>query len=997
MPRLLLVVGVAAFVAVPALAQSTIEASVRAAADGAPLEGVVVRLTNEAVGLALAAETDAQGRARFPGLATAGAYAVAAGGGDTGLTETAVGGVRLRTNETRSVLLVVPRQLRLELDEVAVIGRGYAEVNATNAEVAATLRPAEVRALPVEGRDVTRALYRLPGVVQSTGFYPEAPNVSINGASGLLTSYLIDGLDNTENFLGGQKFPFPVGAVQDVTVLTSTYSAEFGRTSNGVVNVTTRSGQNEPTGEAFYVVRPGSVLDASSPFAQRDLSGNLVKDGFQRHQFGASVGGAIAEDRTFFFANVEQTFDLKDNLLDAGALGVNATVPGQNRFTLATARVDHTWSPSVRSALRVNVGAVELERQGGGLEGGLEFPSAGSTQERRSALVALTTTALAGGWLYEGGLQYARFAWDYASAQTGTRVNVLGPDGRFVAGLGNPGFTFDETEDTVQLQQKVSTTRGAHTLRVGADVVTSDFTLAGGGPEAGAYTVRLTQDQLGALRARDLGLDLGADDLPSDVEVVGYSVELRPGTYGARQTTLGLYAEDQVAVTDRVTATLGLRYDFDTLSKGGSDSFDLDNLAPRLGLAVRLDERTALRGGYGLFYDKVLYAVYSDALQQNSTAAGFRDQIRQLVDLGLLPADTDLDRVTFDGNLTVDATDLTPGFLQGPTAAEVQARRGGAFAGERRILNPDGYDNPYSHQVSLGVQRELGRGSLLSLDLVHVRGENLFRLRDLNAPSAYVVDPDDVVVRSTDEADATRPVPFRDAAGAALPGAARSIVVSETGGQSRYYAATLGLLTDRAPAFGTGPDVALRLNYTLSSLRNDTDDINFRAQDANDFEAEWGPSLNDRRHVISGVLYTYPFQRATVTVAGLVQSGQPINRVPDASVYGTTDLNGNGDNRDFSSQYTGGTDRAPGETRNSDRLPWSSQIDLGVAYAVPVGGPAVEVRADVFNVLDATNLSGYANNATVSNQIQVGPAGSGIVERNAGPPRQFQFTARLLF
>lgn len=981
----------------PVTAQSAIEATVRTADGGAPLEDVVVRLTNEAVGLVRSAETDAQGRIRFSGLATAGTYTVSAGGGETGLTETAIGGIRLRTNETRGVLLVVPTEMRVELGEVAVTGRGYAEVNATNAEVTATLRPAEVRALPVEGRDLAQTLYRLPGVVQSTGFYPEAPNVSINGASGLLTSYLVDGLDNTENFLGGQKFPIPVGAVQDVTVLTSTYSAEFGRTSNGIVNVTTRSGQNEPTGEAFYVTRPGSVLDASSPFAQRDLSGNLVKDGFQRHQFGASVGGPIVRDRTFFFANVEQTFDLKDNLLNAGALGVNASVPGQNRFTLATARIDHTWSPAVRSALRVNVGDVAIESQGGGLEGGLEFPSAASTQERRSALVALTTTALAGGWVYEGGLQYARFGWDYASAQSGTRVNVLGPDGQFVAGLGNPGFTFDETENTVQLQQKLTTTRGAHTLRLGADIVTSDFSLAGGGPQDGAYTVQLTQDQLDGLRARDLGLDLGADDLPPDVEVIGYSVELRPGTYGARQTTLGLYVEDQVAVTDRVTATLGLRYDFDTLSKGGSDAYDLDNLAPRLGLAIRLDERTALRGGYGLFYDKVLYAVYSDALQQSSTAAGFRDQIDQLVTLGLLPADTDLDRVTFDGNLTVDATDLTPGFLQGPTAAEVQDRRDEAFAGERRILNPDGYDNPYSHQFSLGVQRELGRGSLLSLDLVHVRGENLFRLRDLNAPSAYAIDPEDVVVRSTDEADATRPVPFRDADGAVIPGAARSIFVSETGGQSRYYAATLGLLTDRAPAFGSGLDVALRLNYTLSSLRNDTDDINFRAQDANDFEAEWGPSVNDRRHVISGVLYTYPLQRATVTVAGLLQSGQPINRVPDASVYGTTDLNGNGDNRDFSSQYTGGTDRAPGETRNSDRLPWSSQIDLGVAYAVPAGGLAVELRADVFNVFNATNLSGYANNATASNQIQVGPAGSGIVERNAGPPRQFQFTARLLF
>jgi hypothetical protein len=238
-------------------------------------------------------------------------------------------------------------------------------------------------------------------------------------------------------------------------------------------------------------------------------------------------------------------------------------------------------------------------------------------------------------------------------------------------------------------------------------------------------------------------------------------------------------------------------------------------------------------------------------------------------------------------------------------------------------------------------------------------------------------------------------VPFRAADGAALPGAARSIVVSESEGEARYWGATATLLAERRPT-AAGLDAALRLSYTLGSLRNNTDDINFRAQDANDFDAEWGPSLNDRRHVVNGILTAYPGRGVSVAVAALVQSGQPVNRVPDAALYGTTDLNGNGDNRDFSSQYTGGTDRHPGTPRNADRLPWSSQIDLGLAWEVPLGGRRLEARADVFNVLNAVNLSGYANNATVSNQIQVGAAGSGIVERSAGPPRQFQFGLRVL-
>jgi hypothetical protein len=67
-------------------------------------------------------------------------------------------------------------------------------------------------------------LFRLPNVSQATGFFPESPNVSINGASSLYTSYLIDGLDNNERFLGGQKFAIPSGFVKDVTVLTNFFS-----------------------------------------------------------------------------------------------------------------------------------------------------------------------------------------------------------------------------------------------------------------------------------------------------------------------------------------------------------------------------------------------------------------------------------------------------------------------------------------------------------------------------------------------------------------------------------------------------------------------------------------------------------------------------------------------------------------------------------------------------------------------------------------------------
>ena len=129
----------------------------------------------------------------------------------------------------------------------------------------------------------------------------------------------------------------------------------------------------------------------------------------------------------------------------------------------------------------------------------------------------------------------------------------------------------------------------------------------------------------------------------------------------------------------------------------------------------------------------------------------------------------------------------------------------------------------------------------------------------------------------------------------------------------------------------------------------------------------------------------------------MIQSGQPINRIPDATIYGTTDLNGDG--RAFGDAYVGNSDRSPGESRNSDRLPWSTTFDLGAQYQFKFSnGGRMEIRADIFNLFNAENLSGYSNKATQSNQIQVGPASSGVlVRRNAAPPRQFQFGIRYLF
>ncbi|NBC66028.1 MAG: TonB-dependent receptor plug domain-containing protein, partial [Bacteroidetes bacterium] len=401
------------FSVMTALAQSGLEINVVDREDGQPVTNIELIVTNQNIGYSQTATTDNQGKVRLSNLSTTGAYVVNIPE-DSNYYGLSSDPLQLRSNKTRSVTMVIAEKSTVELDEITVQAP-VTSINTINAEVASELSSSELEILPVEARDINKALYRLPNVTPATGFFPEAPSVSINGANSLYTNYLIDGMDNNEQFLGGPKFPIPTGFVQNVTVMTNNYSTQYGLSGNGVFNITTKSGGNELEGEAFYVVRPGSVVDGQSDFAQRDLSGNQVKEGFQRHQFGFGIGGPIKEDQTFYYINAEQIFDLKDNLLNSPQLGINETVPGQNRFTLLSGKLDHNWGPNFRSSIRVNTGLINIERQGGGLDGGVTFPSAGNSQDRNSFHAALKNSYRIGRWSGETNLQYSRFRWNYSN------------------------------------------------------------------------------------------------------------------------------------------------------------------------------------------------------------------------------------------------------------------------------------------------------------------------------------------------------------------------------------------------------------------------------------------------------------------------------------------------------------------------------------------------------------------------------------------------------
>ncbi len=984
--------------------QAGLQIAVIDAETGAAVAGIEVVIENSALGMRRIERSNDQGMVRLAALTTGGAYTVSTTGTDR-YESAEARPVVLRSNFASSVTL---RLYPVDADAIVVTGsRAVTGINIVNAEISASLSDKELQALPIEGRDVIGSLIRLPNVVASTGFFPEAPGISINGSNGLDTNYLIDGLDNNENFLGGLKFPVPLGFTREITVLANNFSVAYGRTANGIVNYTSPSGSNEYHGEVYALVRPGRPLDARSAFPRRDLSGNPVGESFERYQTGASIGGPIIRDKTFFYANFEYTRDHNEQIVDAPALGTVANVTGNNEFYLGSVRLDHRLNDDWAIGLRANIDRVTIDRPGGAFGGGnVTFPSAGSEQDRFSTVVAATVSHSGDDWSYDGALQFSRFRWDYARPKgpPGPQVAIQDESGLTVGVVGHPGFVFNDLEETWQTTHRLQRKLGNHRISFGADLMHSDFALLGGGNPDGNFTVQLDPAELASLSDKGLALSAG-DVLALNPAVLNYAVELRPQTFGTGQTQLAFYIEDEWQVSPKLTATLGVRWDYDSLTAKGGTGGDKNNFAPRLALNYHPDGQSSFRFGAGLFYGKLSYAVISDALQRNTTSPAFLAQLGQLQGQGIIPPGTSLSDVTFDGNLTVSPVCTTVDSC--PSPSDMQALRDTASINEARILNPDGYQSPYSLQLSGGYQYQATDTITLGADIIYSRSHNLVRLRDLNAPAPFTpnlanltdaniallrAQPDNTarfvlaqslgLVRSQADSDATRPV-------ALVPGGARQITVSETAGTATYRALNLQANKLRGEDF-----YAFRLSYTLSKLTNNTDDINFRASDANDFSADNGSSANDRRHVISAIGFLYPVDGLTLTVAGLFQSGQPVNLVPDARIFGTQDLNGDG--ASFGENFVGNSDRYPGTARNSARLPWSASVDVGIRYAVPVFAGRLELSADVFNLLNSNNQSGFANAATTSNQLQFGGRVP-FIQRNAGPPRQFQFGAAWKF
>jgi hypothetical protein len=806
-------------------------------------------------------------------------------------------------------------------------------------------------------------------VAQSTGFFGDAPPLSIAGGNSLYSQYFVDGLNNTEGFLGGPRVELPLSGLRRLEVLTSTYGVSHGPSAYGVINQETRAGASAWSGDVFAMSRPGrnGPLGISFDAAPKRLPSGVDPDGFQRVQVGASAAGPISHGTTF--AAVALEYSSEDEARIGSTAQAQFTGVERRQKLRALGRVDHGWTPTQTTTLRVAYS--NTDRAGAG--SGLVVPEADITTRRIGSLTALThRTALRGGRASNTvSAQYGTFRWYFPPTRsdfTRPQVTILAPDSSVQAIVGSSNFVFDETERQLELRNVFETVvGGGHTIRFGAEATRSWFQLSGSSTNPnGSYAV--FND--GNIRAS--GEFLSIDDIPNDVRVQRYTIDANQQQVDLTQTLVGAYVEDQWRVTPSLAVVAGLRWDYDDITSRGASSPDLDNFQPRMSVNWYRTPTTVVRAGAGLYTGKLPYAIYSDAVQFGP-----------------------------DGNAVVSFEGASaPAFRRGLTRDALQARRGDLPAHEERSLFALGLSQPLSYQASVGFQAQVGARWAVTVDATWVETRNLPRSVDLNAITRPIGVADSVA-RDLAFGDASRPV-------APVTGSFRRLTTTQSAGRGRYQALISTVRRQLGEAWSVDG------NWVWSRAQNDTEDINFNATQANCFGAdfrdaitgsscstsEWADAINDRRHKVT-LRAVYTARNALRLAAiGDWQTGQPVNRVAgrtnaDGS-FSTFDLDGSGPI--FGEGFVGNLDRFVGVGRNDERLPNFLEFSAGATYLVGVGGNLLELRADVFNVLNATEWGNYANGVPGGgSRTQAGRPGDAIVLRSPGRPRQVQLSARYVF
>jgi hypothetical protein len=952
-------------------------------ASGAVLPGVTVTVKNTDTSQPRTIVTDEGGRYRVPLLAP-GHYEVTAQ--LSGFQTMVRSGITVTVGQQA----VVDARLSIGNVSESITVEGAAPlVETTTGTISNVVTEAELGSMPLNGRDVTQLVLLQPGVVMSRASVQgsnvgQGTKISVAGSRPSQNMFTLDGtayndaLNNTPASANGVMTG--VETIKEFRVVTNAMSAEYGRAGGGVFNVVTKSGTNLFTGSAFEFFRDDR-LDGKNYFDDE-------KPDFRRNQFGGSFGGPILKNRTFFFGSYEGLREHKGITQVATVLDDNARrgiLPGQAPIPIPAAILPYLSlypaanGPLIRTATGAPTGLAEYT-------GVMNRKSNQDFGMVRLDQTFSANSSIFGRYLYDDSIQDEPVNYpEWPNLVANTKhlltvehrqlftsalinelrggfnrshpfedINPVNPraDLAFVPGKGFgelnvTGLTdigTDRTnpkkfgQDLYQLTDQLFYVRGRHAMKTGIDW--QNF----------RYDGVSDSRSRGRLRFRSVSEFLSGTTQQFEIAKPGSDFERH-----YRQNLVGAWLQDDVKMSSQLTVNAGVRYEMTTTphERDGKVS-NLRNImdpavtvgdplflnptkkqfAPRVGFAWNVSGRgrTAVRGGYGVFYEEPLFYQYRSPI--------FR----------ALPF--------------VDRAVITR-----PTLPVTLASLASGGVPENEVMQYD-LDPSYMQQYNVNVQHELPWDSAVTVAYIGSKGTDLMGSADVNLAIPQVVNG-----REFFPANPVRRNPNFG-----------TLRMSLQGFHSRYNGVSIGWVKRQSHGlqfqgsytFGHSWD-----NRSGSGGRQEFRNGQGRAFDPYHLELDWGRSDFDVRHnVVLDSTYLLPFKGPAVvegwqlSVVGTFASGVPFSPV----IPGDSDRDGSTDNvnrpdvaPNVSTKPAGG--RTPDMWFNPDAFvfpgagfrgragrnilegPGLATIDLAIVKNTPLAGRrSVQLRLEVFNLLNRANF-----------------------------------------
>jgi NAD(P)H-dependent FMN reductase len=903
--------------------------------------------------------------------------------------------VRLQVGQT----LTTDVPLEINVKETVIVDLiGHTPLVDTNtSKVDRVIDEKEIADLPLNGRNFLELALLTPGNAPAPNFDPTKTNTVVISSAGQIGrggSVTVDGADTNDDVVGGAVQNVSQDAVQEFQIATNRFDARIGRSGSGVINIVTKAGTNELHGSASAFFR-GSLFQGLPATFDRTTA---EKPPFDREQYSGTLGGPVRKNRAWFFGSLE--FRNQDGAVLVGTRDTarrtitRSFAPAPLDDLLSTERLDLAATDRDRLTFRYS-----LQRETDVAASSL-IRAIGSASERQSSrnhthsLLADYTRVLTPRDLND-------FKFSFSTFSNVTAPVAPGPQLTFPSIQDGASFRVPQAtkQRRFQFADTLSMIRGTHSLNVGGELqrVLSDFNL--GVFEQGR--VELVEDFP--------DFDRNGDGRVDDNDLL-FAVTLRSAfptrplvIPDANNSYVAAFAQDDWRVSPRLTLNLGLRYELDTDVKNvsrypadinplvlpflrGDRHADRNNFAPRVGFNwATSDESTSIRGGYGIYYDRVTLEIQS---------------LERGLDGRALPIEVHAGNVFFIPPQCL--FDPTCGQFPPPAPTLANPFTGfvlpGAGAAGINIID-NRLQNPTVQQFNVGIQHSFARAYVVRADYLHNFGTHFIIGRTIGQVFNPVVGGPDLVKNL------------------------------ESSVKTRYD----GLLVSFEKRYAQ--HFQFRASYTLSKAFNyaNDDQIPFSngPLDPNNLQLEYGPTPNDQRHrfTFAGV-FDAPLGLRLAPLWTLA-SGVPMDiLLPDGSSR-VPELQRNAGDRLFHTASelnafitqlnaaggvagVGPLPLVQPDARFSDNF---NSFDLRVTRPFKLGERvSVEPIAEVFNLFNVTNILGVSNvNYSGFSNVLIrdsnDPSSPGFLRSSSfgrpvttaggvfgsGGPRAFQFAARVIF